>query len=163
MNSRIREHVYVACPSAQAKHHVAQFFRTHAKDDVVRLTLRVPLRERDGIALEREVVATISPAKAGPTIENLHVRWTPTSGPFPTFDGTLRVREDERYESFVLELEGAYEPPFGLVGAAFDAVVGRRIASETAQTLLHDIAHSVEANYRQKEQEKAVKRAANVP
>jgi len=106
VSSRIRERAYVACPSAQAKHHLAEFFSEHsAPDGVIRLTLRVPLAEPDGVALEREVIATITPAKPGAAIDALLVTWTPTAGPYPSFEGTLRALEDERYESFVLELE----------------------------------------------------------
>jgi hypothetical protein len=162
VNTQIRELTYVACPSAQAKHHLAEFFREHSVDGAVRLMLRVPPAKAEGVTLEREVEATLTPAVFADAIEAFVVHWTPVAGPYPTFDGTLRAREDERYESFILELEGSYEPPFGLVGAAFDAIVGRHLAQATARALLDDIAQSVEDQFRRCEEDKARKRHLSV-
>ena len=44
-------------------------------------------------------------------------------------------------------LNGSYEPPLGAVGAAFDAVVGHKIAENTARNLLAVIADSIEADF----------------
>jgi hypothetical protein len=38
-----------------------------------------------------------------------------------------------------LELQGEYEPPFGAVGAALDAVLGHRIAEAAVERLLQDL------------------------
>jgi uncharacterized membrane protein len=35
-----------------------------------------------------------------------------------------------------LEIEGNYEPPGGVAGAAFDAILGHRIAAESIHDLL---------------------------
>jgi hypothetical protein len=38
-----------------------------------------------------------------------------------------------------LELEGAYEPPLGLVGGAIDAAVGHRLAEAVVHRFLNDV------------------------
>jgi hypothetical protein len=38
-----------------------------------------------------------------------------------------------------IEISGEYEPPFGAVGAAVDAVVGHRIAEAAVERLLQDL------------------------
>jgi hypothetical protein len=52
-------------------------------------------------------------------------------------------------------LNGSYEPPLGPVGAAFDAVVGHKIAENTARNLLAMIADSIEADFVAIEETKA--------
>jgi hypothetical protein len=80
------------------------------------------------------------------------VHWTPEGGgPYPDFDGALTVRADENYTSAILELHGAYTPPLGAAGEVFDAVIGSKIASITAQTLLAQIAREVEERYGREE------------
>jgi hypothetical protein len=53
-----------------------------------------------------------------------------------------------------LELSGTYEPPLGLAGMVFDAVLGQRIAQETARELLRKLAATIETQYRVTEDEK---------
>lgn len=42
-----------------------------------------------------------------------------------------------------LEIVGAYDPPLGLVGDAFDAAVGRRIAEATVLRFLDEVAAQI--------------------
>jgi hypothetical protein len=84
------------------------------------------------------------------------VTWAPErSGPYPTFTGDLAIESADDYNSFYLVLNGTYEPPLGAVGAAFDAVVGHRIAENTARNLLAVIADSIEADFVAVEETKA--------
>jgi hypothetical protein len=55
---------------------------------------------------------------------------------------TVRAAEDEH--AFWLGLDGTYEPPIGLIGEAFDAVVGQNIARATALDLLGRMKSSLE-------------------
>ena len=76
------------------------------------------------------------------------VAWAPEEpGPFPLFAGELRVENAEDYDAFWLVLRGSYEPPLGLVGAAFDAIVGSRIAAICARNLLTEIADNIETEF----------------
>ena len=57
----------------------------------------------------------------------------------------------------MLELAGAYDPPMGLAGAAFDAVVGSRLAAGTAAELLRALGERLKAMYRENEASKKVR------
>jgi hypothetical protein len=80
------------------------------------------------------------------------VKWAPSGDvPLPSFDGTLTVESDEDYGSFFLVLEGHYEPPLGLPGLAFDAIVGHHIAEATADQFLERIRDFIEKAYAEEE------------
>ena len=84
------------------------------------------------------------------------VTWAPHGGgPYPTFDGTLTVRADENWDVAALELSGTYDPPMGIAGKVFDAVVGARLAAATAKELLAHLGRSIEERYRHDEDAKA--------
>lgn len=57
---------------------------------------------------------------------------------FPTMDARLSLWPLTSTET-QLELLGAYEPPLGLVGDAFDAALGHRIAEATVSRFLDDV------------------------
>jgi hypothetical protein len=111
----------------------------------------VPLRLQVGdLTVEREVRLSIVPVRRYPGYEVMEIGWHAAGGgPYPAFRGTLSAEQSGR--SFCrLELDGAYEPPGNVAGAAFDAVIGKRIAHAVAQTLLEHLkgafetAHSAE-------------------
>jgi hypothetical protein len=80
------------------------------------------------------------------------VTWVPHGGgPYPSFKGTLTVRADEDWTGSELELSGSYDPPFGAAGKAFDLLLGERLATATAKTLLDEIGSRFEAHYRRDE------------
>jgi hypothetical protein len=96
--------------------------------------------------LERRIVATLYPLRS---ISDPHptysVTWAPeTNGPFPAFAGALAVERSACADRFGLIMSGHYEPPLGVVGALFDAALGRRIARASARDLLRSIASYVE-------------------
>ena len=68
-------------------------------------------------------------------------------GAFPRFVGTLKVEADEDYGTCSLAIEGAYDPPLGLLGDAFDAAVGRKIAKATARQLLRELRKMLEEEH----------------
>ena len=148
----------VHCPVGQAPRHLATFFRAHGSPDgdVAKLDLRVEAKVPGlpaPLSLSHPVVATLQydahPADMRP---RFRVQWVPTGNdPVPSFAGSLVVDSDEDYSTFFLVLEGHYEPPFGLAGQAFDAVVGHRIAEATADDLLARIRAFVEQAYRDEE------------
>lgn len=77
----------------------------------------------------------------------LLLAWRPYSPLFPDFHGALTVRPKGR--GAWLRIQGSYEPPLGIAGRTFDALVGRRIAYFTLARLLREIAHSAERRWRQ--------------
>jgi hypothetical protein len=150
MSSKLLESITVGCP-----YNLAKTFLHERYNDVAagRKTLTFTLH---GAGLTRDVIATI---KRGD--DSMHfdepwiVEWRPLEGgPFPSFHGELTVRADYDYTTSILELQGEYQPPFGAAGAAFDALAGQRIASQTARYLLAELAGELEQRYRKEEFEK---------
>jgi hypothetical protein len=97
----------------------------------------LPLRVRIGdLRIERDVEIHLTPKPSYPGYRLLNVSWQPKDGgPYPAFEGTLSVADEGAGWSRV-ELDGTYNPPFGVVGAVFDAAVGHRIAQATATEFL---------------------------
>jgi hypothetical protein len=144
----LREEIYVNCPVNQARRHLEAFFREHQM-----ITLRVPMvipGLKMGVLVQRDVRATVRQIRAASdAFDTLSVSWEAVGGgPFPRFEGTIDVKADEDYESFRLVLHGRYDPPLGMAGEAFDAVVGRWVAIAAVRDLLGQIRDAVEASYR---------------
>jgi hypothetical protein len=153
--STLSERVLVAVPAAQSQARLAEYL--HALDGrrngTVRISLSLPVTF-PGLAiplsLQRTVVATLSPFRLpGEIAPRREVRWAPLRpGPFPAFRGELTVEPAEEGRAFWLVLDGTYEPPIGLIGEAFDAIVGRNIARATALDLLGRMKASLEKTAR---------------
>ncbi len=78
----------------------------------------------------------------------LRVSWSPNgTTAIPTFHGTM-VAEATSQNACRILLCGTYEPPGGIVGALFDALVGRRIAKRTVRAFLKRLGALAEAEYR---------------
>jgi hypothetical protein len=149
--SELLERRLVLCPYNLAQRYLARRIGSRlSQPGPLSLTLDVP-----GGRLVKHVVVTYEAA-----IDPMHfdepwrVHWEPKAGPYPVFDGELTVRADETYESSLLELKGSYRPPGGAFGAAFDEVVGKHVASATAQALLERIGAELEVCYAQDEKSK---------
>ena len=128
----MREYASVACPFDRVPERLAECF---AGGNAV-----IPLRVHFGdLRVECDVDFHIQTKPGYPGYRLFDVSWKPKDGgPFPTFSGTLSVAEDAVGWSR-LEIDGTYRPPFGIAGAAFDAVVGGRIAQAAAVELLAEI------------------------
>jgi hypothetical protein len=158
--STLYQALKLACPYNRARELLAETMAPLAGTGEPRtLTLRTPL-VIDGADLSKDVVFTVGTAQDPMHFDQVwSVHWHPTEGGlYPSFSGSLAVRADETYRSSMLELQGAYEPPLGAVGKAFDATVGTRIASATARELLRSIGAGLEEKYFKTEQEKATRR-----
>ncbi|HTJ27182.1 MAG TPA: hypothetical protein VMA36_13565 [Candidatus Limnocylindria bacterium] len=109
-------------------------------------TATVPLRVPVGdLRLEKDVVLTLRPKPGYPGYVLLDVAWEPKDGgPYPSFSGTLSV-QDEGFGWSRIDLDGTYRPPLSVVGAVFDAAVGKRMAEATADELLRHITTLVAA------------------
>ena len=130
--SNIHEYTTVECPFDE----VPDRLYAHFDGGDATLPLRVKLGD---LKLERDVDFHLASKPAYPGYKLLDVSWSPADGgPYPKFTGTLSVAEDAVGWSRI-ELDGAYRPPFGIAGVAFDAAVGHRIAQGTATELLADI------------------------
>lgn len=144
----------VTCPYLQAKEDLGRIAAESALRPE-RLTLRVPLGH-DRTLAEKDVLVTYDEESDPMHFDQpWHVTWRPDGGgPFPSFDGRLTVRHDERYEQCVLELDGGYRPPLGAAGEVFDRLIGRAIALATARELLDRFGSLMEERYRREERTK---------
>lgn len=117
------------------------------------LALVVPFRKLGvgtNLGVERDVIVAFVPMRGAKGAQQLHdeieFTWEPAGGgPFPAFCGSLRMHpEGSRTE---LVLSGEYQPPGGKLGEAFDAVIGKRVAEATAQTLLERLKDDLESDF----------------
>ena len=149
--SRRRE---VACPYARAVEYFDRYLNVlpSAESGTGRiLRLRASLQALglpSGLAVDHDVIASFDPTNQAPGLANgVAVAWKPVGdGPFPTFRGLLAISAATP-KSSTLSLDGEYEPPLGVVGAAFDAAVGHKIAESTADELLNVIGTRIHDDY----------------
>jgi hypothetical protein len=82
-----------------------------------------------------------APSPTGPRVTAFPLSWQSASRPglFPHMNARLLVFPLSATET-QLELEGSYEPPLGLLGAAVDALVGHRVAEACVLSFVQDIA-----------------------
>lgn len=155
--THLHEHRFLKCPYSRARTYLRDALESIAQNrEPQKLTLRVPFRSGD-LALKKDVIVTYARASDAMHFdEPWHVSWKPDGGgPYPEFEGDLTVRADEDYPTSILELTGAYTPPLGLAGAAFDAVAGSKISAATAQDLLRTIGETMERRYHDEEAAKS--------
>jgi hypothetical protein len=145
--STVNSSIPVLCPYADAVGYLESYLALNR--GLVRLEIpfaSLGLPTGLGLGLEALVRYTISPSRTGPasaTSDTITVEWSArTGGPYPSFSGTLRVEPNESLCR--LTIEGAYIPPLGALGAAFDKLAGRRIADATVAALLKTLAGELE-------------------
>lgn len=150
--SNLYQRRYLNCPYNRAKELLAEAVEAAATSgDAGLLRLRLPVT--DTASLSKDVLVSFERGDDPMHFDQpWKVRWEPAAGGlYPVFTGTLTIRADDSYETSMLELAGSYEPPLGALGAAFDAVVGSRIAHGTARDLLRTIGTGIEARFRSSE------------
>lgn len=155
--AKLYQRRYLKCPYNRARDllsdAVRQVAESHEKRQL-RLAFGVPALT--GMEITKDVTVAVSTAVDPAHFDQpWQLRWEPVGGPYPSFDGTLTIRADEDYTTSILELQGSYKPPLGALGAAFDSMLGSRIAHETARELLQSIGEQLEAKYNREEAAKA--------
>ncbi len=127
--STLREFTTVQCPFEDT----ATYLSSRFGDGSTTLPLRVRIAD---LRVERDVDIRLAPKPGYPGYHLFDLGWVPKDGgPYPSFEGTLSIAQDAINWSRI-EIDGAYRPPFGVLGLAFDAAVGHRIAQATAVELL---------------------------
>ncbi len=146
--SRVTAERIVRCPFSVAHEYAEGFFVEAARKGA-----EVGIRLRDvvptfGGRLKQPVQLDTSrrpdEAETGRGHDAFEIDWTAGTRFFPDFHGALRLRIAS-VEETLLHLDGEYHPPFGLPGALFDALVGRRIAAATMRDLLRRLGTAMEA------------------
>jgi hypothetical protein len=155
--TKLHESLRIQCPYLRAKEQLRAALQQAAQSGVPQTLQLSAVLPATNLALAKNVRVTY-----GPAVDPMHfdepwrVQWAPEAGGiYPSFDGKLTVRADERYESAILELDGEYRPPLGAAGRAFDAALGHKIASDTAQRLLEKLASQMITCYESEEAGKA--------
>jgi hypothetical protein len=148
--SEIHEHRFLNCPYNRARELLAQAVADAVERGTgrtVRLTLPIT-----GAQISKDVLVDIKRGVDPSHFDQPWVlHWDPIGGVYPSFDGTLTVQAEDTYETSRLALDGSYRPPGGSAGAAFDAIVGTKVAAATAQELLRKIGDALEQRYRAEE------------
>jgi hypothetical protein len=150
--SSVHERRSVEVPISRAPEYVGRYINDVATAGLGRIVLsvKIPL-ERLGfdrcIEISKAVSVSFTPALERNSLNALTaISWQPDgNGPLPNFNGTVGVEPDARDSSCCsLTLDGEFDPPLGLIGDAFEAIVGRHIARQTARTLLDEMAVMME-------------------
>jgi hypothetical protein len=147
----ITVNVPVRTPAEFAVAYAYAFFcerdgRRDASPAALRLTLHAAAATLSADVPVR-VQAEYRGGKAGHGAE-IHVAWQASedTGAYPSFRGTLKAVAGSEREA-IINLAGFYSPPGGVAGAAFDAVVGGRIAYAAIDRLLGEIADGAARDY----------------
>jgi len=153
--STLKESIVVQTPFVQAADLIERFFIASSPAEAV-LTLRLAAPGGGlglgGFALAHHVIVSFRKTKGLNETTVFEIHWESADGGlYPVLDGTLTIAEDETYESCRLILEGKYTPPGWVAGAAFDAVLGSRIADATAKELLERMRSFLLAGYEETE------------
>ena len=146
----IRETILTASPPSVALSGLERYIESQQNV----LTLAVPLKSLglpSELGLSQAVRVSFSSQRRGlfstrRGYEGMSLEWAPEGGgPFPKFEGNLTLRPNSGQTE--LELKGEYAPPLGEIGAAFDAVVGNKIARATVRMLLENLKAALEEEF----------------
>jgi len=149
MASNLKESIDVACPNFFSMHHAERFFTVRRRDHIPGVvTLRADLSslKLPGTSDARHEVRVKHQLIERDGRKILELSWDPEDQTVPRFTGTL-AGEAKDAGTTTLTLDGTYTPPGGVAGAAFDLVVGRKIAAATARALLADIKEFMESDF----------------
>ena len=150
----VQERRSVEVPLTEARGYFGRYVRdieAEASGRIV-LTVKVPL-ERLGIdrcvSVSKAVLVYFSPiVEPNAVKQRMAVSWEPEGGGiFPKFTGTVGVEAEEMASASFITLDGSYDPPLAVIGDAFDAIVGKHIARQTARNLLDEIAITMETAF----------------
>jgi hypothetical protein len=132
------------CPFSIAQEYAIDFLREGEAGRVPSL-IRVPVRYLPSFIKHRvRMTFGLHPdrSEAGRRQEEIRLRWEAGTPLLPNFSGTARFRIDGAHTRVVVE--GSYTAPFGIAGAAFDALIGRRLALASIADLARRIAAYLE-------------------
>ena len=156
--STLKATLVVETPFSRAADFVERFFIDATGEDgqaTLRLSAPGAGLGLDSFAIGHDVIASFRRHKGSDESIVFDLHWeSADGGPYPIFDGTLTVAEDETYESCRLILDGSYTPPGRVAGAVFDAALGSRIANATAKELLEQMAAFLRSGFEASERAK---------
>jgi hypothetical protein len=148
--THLRERAEVDCPLAETEARLDAYFESlRSADGIARMRLRVPvngLASGLGVSFDREVRVEARRARDEENLNDItRITWSPEGrAVFPQFEGTLVTWGSDNGKASYVEIDGAYEPPFGAAGEIFDEAIGRRLAFLTAREFLRDLKRAIE-------------------
>lgn len=143
---RLEVSVQVRAPRSFALAYVWTYLQDRTSGAAGQLILELPLSAVPGGAtVEKPVTVGLA---LHPDKKRIEIAWAPVeTNAFPRFHGTFATTGGNE-PPCTLTLSGEYDPPGGAAGAAFDSLLGYRIAQTTIETLLRQIASATDADYR---------------
>jgi hypothetical protein len=147
--SNLKETIDVSCPTFYTMYHAERFFTAHRRDftpGVLRLRVDLSKLKLPGTGQAVHDVRVQHALIEANDSKRLALSWDPEDQTVPRFSGTLSCAPKDAGVTTLI-LEGAYLPPLGVAGAAFDLVVGRKIAAATAHGLLEDLKQFIESDF----------------
>jgi len=138
MKRQIAASALAPCPMSIAMNYAQSFLERAEAGGPDAIIVAGPLRRRVRVTFGLSTDAT----EPGRSHEELRIRWSARTPWLPDFSGTLQFRIAS-VDTTMLLLRGAYRPPGGSAGRAFDALVGRSIAQTTANAFVLRIAREL--------------------
>jgi hypothetical protein len=141
------ENTTVDCAFTEATSHLNDFLDSLGarQPDGAVIPLSVPVADASVV---RDIVAKLTDTKTVGRLAIAGITWSAKGGgPYPVFTGTLTLGEASALTS-TLTVAGDYAPPGGVVGAAFDAVLGRRMATASLKALLATLKAAIETAHK---------------
>ncbi len=141
--TRICVEATVEQPAATTERMLQDYMNDRRRGDgTIALPLRIRFREGDSddLSLAHDVIVHFSKDRHADN-RSFIVNWTPSGeGPYPSFSGVLNVYAQADVRHSRIELDGAYAAPGGILGRAFDASVGSKIARSSLTDLIERVA-----------------------
>jgi len=139
---------YADCPFSTAQEYATDYLR-RAQAGTEEAEIRVPVGLFPAVIQHRATITFglhFDVLEAGRTHEEIRVSWDAGTPLLPNFRGTMRFRISGI--GTLVSLEGTYRVPFGILGAAFDALAGKRIAQSSVNDFTYRIARALESDQR---------------
>jgi len=112
------------------------------------IRLSAPMgKGKDGLTITKEADAHVVPIREPDgLVHSIALDWAPVEGKaFPQFLGFLVTEPvTGKINRSTITIEGCYDPPLGVVGDAFDTIIGNKIAAATLRDLLENIRNALE-------------------
>ena len=148
--SNVNEAIDVECAPLNAMHHVERFFSIARRNHIPgRLMLRLDLTSLKLPGAARHKVRVRHALVEGPVHKKIALTWEPEDRVIPRFTGRLTAAEKDDAVT-TLTIEGRPSAPAGVALAAFDVIIGRKLAAATVQALLAEIREFVESDSRRR-------------
>ena len=146
--TRICVQATIGQPAATTERLLQEYMSSRRRGDgTIALPLRVRFRQSGGddLSIAHDVVVHFTKGRDASNLNDTFlVNWMPSGeGPYPSFSGLLNVHAETDQRHSRIELDGAYAAPGGLLGRAFDALIGSTIARSSLADFIERLAADI--------------------